>query len=121
MMDQMAAEPAIAIPEGVDVDECEYRRRYERIKLQRKLLVERDYAFDKPGLVLRSSADVHRDRHTRFAITFPDKATLTSHSGTDEADIIDDNALRAQQFVRIDGLLAGPADRPDLPLSAVRG
>ena len=101
MMDQVAVEPAIAILKRMDVDEaeCEYRRRDDRIKLQRHLPVERNHPFYKPAQVFRSSNDVLGNRHMCFTIMFPDKAVLTSQSETDEAGIPDDNALLAQQFV----------------------
>ena len=123
LVDQVAVDAAVAILEGVDVDEPERQDGggQHGIELPRRGPLEGDQAGGERWQIFRLGADVGRDRLLRLTIPVADEAAGAAQAELYEAGIADHDALQAAQFVEVERLPAGLADGLTPALHAIRG
>ena len=107
-MYQISVHSAIAVLEGVDVDEAERQHRggQHRVELARCPAVEGDQAVDELLQIFRPGTHVAGDRLLSLAVPFADKAALGAQTERYEAIVADHDALQAAQFFDIQRLFA---------------
>src|SRR5208283_2701487 len=70
---------------------------------QRRSAVETGHAVDQRPQVLRTGADMVRNRKTGVSIVFADESAFFPKAQPHKPRIADDDRLQAQQFVQLDG------------------
>ena len=95
---------AVAIDKGMDVDKPEGQRSGSdhRIESLGRSAVKGDHTVDQRPQIIRTSADMVRDRHAGFAVMFADKTSFLPESKLDEARVADHDGLQPEELFKID-------------------